>query len=120
MNIPLDFALSMVSRMDQRPSISSSAVGVTISIGDCSSSTLLDLVDDAFFNCSALRRAICSLIDKPPCEEAGDERPSEAGDIGDFARDEAAAGFNFGAETLVFSVGGTSPRVGRLGVVGVA
>jgi hypothetical protein len=123
MPIPLDFALSIVSRMDQRPSISSSAVGVAISTSDCSSRALLDLVDDDFFNCSALRSAICSLIVKPPCEEAGDERPSEIGDIGDFARTEAAVGLNFGAETFVLSfggVGGTSPRVGRLGVVGLA
>jgi len=108
--------------MDHLPRMSSSATGVGMSIGESSSNGLLDLVAAAdFFNASALRSAICSLIDRPaPCEDAGDGGPAEMGDIGDFAREGVAEGFSFGAETLVLNVGAASPRVGRLGVVGPA
>lgn len=42
------------------------------------------------------------------------------GDTGDFARDVAVDGFNLGADVFVFNVEGASPRVGRLGVDGLA
>jgi hypothetical protein len=103
----------MVSRIDHLPKISSSRPLTLDSATEPSSQLSLaaDLVDVAFFCCSARLRAICSLIDKVFREGTGGASFT-GGVTGDFAD-----GFNLDAEVLVFNVGGAaSLRSGRVGV----